>query len=312
MNGLVVECEPYAHESAYGYLLRAFALNRSTVREALEHIYGHGRRHIRIDSASAWSQMTGVPRPWFEHRFPRPVECDRGRELELFGQIWRGEWTHRGTHQQVCLACIEETGYARLEWDLMAYTACHVHGTILLDRCGQCGRGISPDRPALEMCSCGNFLDKDTPIADPSVLEWSSLLSAAVCNGETISGNGMGVTALLRGMTVDGAYRVLLAFGGGHSALRGLLLNGVEPWLTSFDLHAAIGTALTRMARLTFMRWGSRTDVQRCADSLAEQKVRGISQFDRAAAGNLLRVLGLPSRWRNKYPEYNEQQDLFI
>lgn len=312
MHGLVVDCEPRDHESVSGYLIRALALNSSSVREVLEHIYGHGRRHIRFEAAAAFSQLTGVAQAWFEHRLPKYTERDRGSEMDLFGRVWRGDWAHRGTHQQVCLACLEESGHARVEWDLTAYVACHVHGGILLDRCGQCGRGISPDRPALDICSCGRFLEMATPPADPRVRVWSAMLSDAVCSGEAIRGDGSGVTSLLRGMTADGAYRVLLAFGGGHNALRGRMLNGAEPWLTSLDLHEVLATALARMAWPAGAPWGGRTDVQRCANSLAEQKFRGISAFDRVAAGHLLDALGLPSKWRNRYPAYHDQLDLFL
>jgi hypothetical protein len=114
--------------------------------------------------------------------------------------------------------------------------------------------------------------------------------------------------APLRGMTLDGAYRILLAFRGGHRALKGRILNGIVP---SEDLHDALAVSLAQLPEVTKTARSSAVVMQRCADSLAEQRLRGVSHFDRTAAGDLLKSLGMPAKWRNMRPLYNEQLDLF-
>lgn len=312
MNALLSECRPAADEGAVGFLIRALALNCSSMREALEYTYGHSRRHIQSDASNAFAQLTGVPQSWFEHRLPSVSGKDRWQEVRLFGQAWRDDWTLRGTHQQVCLDCLTEHGYARMEWDLAAYTACHHHQIVLLDHCGECGRGISPDRPALDVCSCGRYLATENKPANAAVVRWSALIAGALASqGDVIEGDGLIAMEPLRGMSLDGGYRVLLAFGGGKATLKGQVMNGVATWLRSADLHDILASALSRMAKSgDFVRAG-RTELQRCADSLAEQKLRGISPFDRAAAGHLLEAIGQAPRWRNRQPIYHDQLDLF-
>ncbi|MBA4341651.1 MAG: hypothetical protein C0423_05795 [Methylibium sp.] len=311
MAGLINDCAPRDNEGAVSYLIRALALNNSSVREVMEHLHGHSRRHIPIEGAAAFAQLTGTAQAWFEHRLPRWVGRDRWREIHLFGQAWRDDWTLRGTHQQVCSLCLSELGFARAVWDLSAYTACHVHGTILFDHCGQCGRGLSPDRPALDVCSCGRYLVADMAQADPDVLRWSAVLSHAVGTGGSVGIEGLGSLSPLQGLSADGAYRVLLAFGGGHLALRGRMLNSAEPWLTSADLHELLVTAIRRLSAPTGFPWGSKSEIQRCTSSLAEQQLRGVTPFDRTAAGQLRGALGMPSRWRNRRRAYHQQLDLF-
>jgi hypothetical protein len=48
MNALITECRPAADEGAVGFLIRALALNSSSMREALEYTYGHSRRHRNV------------------------------------------------------------------------------------------------------------------------------------------------------------------------------------------------------------------------------------------------------------------------
>jgi hypothetical protein len=312
MSSLINHCEPAADESAISLMIRSLSINSSSMREVLELVYGHSRRHIHAEAAPVFSRLTGTPLAWFERRLPTFVGQARWRQVTLFGHTWRDEWALRGTHQQICLQCVTDHGYGRAEWDLTAYTACHTHGSILLDHCEDCGRGISPDRPAIDVCSCGRYLRSFTRDAHPSVVAWSDLVARQVkSENALIEGCDLQLLEPLHGMTLDGAYRVLLAFGGGHQALTGRLLTGVAPWLRTADLHDLLAASLRRMPNPKTIPWSPRSEMQRCADSLAEQRLRGTSPFDRAAAGDLLAALGVPVRWRNRQPVYYDQQDLF-
>lgn len=311
MGTPVIDCAPAPAEGAVSYLIRALTLNCSSIREALEFVYGHSRRNIPHDAAFALAQLTNIPQAWFEHRLPLQVKRDYWREVHLFGKVWRDDWTLRGAHQQVCLQCLAEHGYARLQWDLYAYTACHIHGTVLLDHCSRCGRAISPDRPGLDVCSCGQYLTQEPVPADPFVIAWSELLSDAIDTSSEFIGSNASTPYLLEGLSPDGGYRMLLAFGGGHAVLRGRVLNGVAPWLTTTDLHDVLALALRRLAQPTRLAWAMRFDAQRCAFSLAEQKLRGISPFDRSVTDYLFELLGHASARHQRYHVYHDQLDLF-
>lgn len=56
---------------------------------------------------------------------------------------------------KMCPACLREANYCRKVWDLLPYTACHVHGVVLLDICPGCGGRISWSRNMVSRCRCG-------------------------------------------------------------------------------------------------------------------------------------------------------------
>lgn len=312
MTLLLEPVEPAADESAAGYLIRALARNGSSIREVLEHVYGASRRVLCYEAAPELASVIGVPVAWLQHRLPLLYRRDRWQEIQLFGANWRDDWTLRGAHQQFCPVCFSERGTARLEWDLAAYAACHIHGVVLQDHCGACGRAVSVDRPALDLCSCGHFLGGKEAVAHASAIAWSRWLARAIHDaaGEAMAPTGNAALNLLHGLSPDGGVRVLLAFGGGSPALRGEVLNGASPWLTSRQMHDIQVKALDVMNDRISGKRVLGLDYGRCADALAEQQVRGISSFDRAQAAALAKTLGHRPRWRNRSPTMHEQLQL--
>lgn len=63
-------------------------------------------------------------------------------------------------YPKICPKCLEESGYARKQWELAAVTACPVHSRLLLDECPKCRKRITWTREALNLCPCGyHWLD---------------------------------------------------------------------------------------------------------------------------------------------------------
>jgi hypothetical protein len=80
-------------------------------------------------------------------------------------------------HPKVCPICLQESGFARLVWDLRVVIACWRHGCYLLDHCSICRRRLTWGRKALTACTCGaDLMIQRTGEASPSILEFSQRL----------------------------------------------------------------------------------------------------------------------------------------
>ncbi|WP_279537330.1 TniQ family protein [Roseateles toxinivorans] len=307
---------PERAESASGYMLRLLSLNGVGVREALALCRATRRRVPQAADTDLLSGLAGISAEWFDHRTPRPYVRDQWNEVALFGFTWRDAWLLRGFRQQVCPLCIREQGIARLEWDLVAYPVCHIHGIVLQDACRICGKGLSPNRPALDVCGCGGYFaarDNETSAATPSVKAWTVWLSQQLLADAGIAQQSglLPFAPQLHGASPDGAYRLICAYAGGAKAFRGELILAGRPWLSSHQvsrliaqgldaLHAAAGGAQTSIGL------GSGTPY-----ALAEQAVAGITAWDRAVASREMLRLRLGRRWRNALPRCPSQQELF-
>jgi hypothetical protein len=63
---------------------------------------------------------------------------------------------HVGTYKaRVCPECLEAFGFFPSHWDLKAYVACDIHGTMMLKNCSACGERIMVRRTSLLHCKCG-------------------------------------------------------------------------------------------------------------------------------------------------------------
>lgn len=303
--------DPHPDESVAGFLIRSLRGTGSHIRDILELRNGHRRRVLNFGDAATFAVVTGVAQGWFEYRLPQPLQGDGWQELQLFGRRWRGDWTVRGSRQQICTRCIAEAGIARLEWDLTGYFACHVHACVLIDSCSACGRAISVDRPSLDVCSCGHFLDGPEHVASEIAVQWCQAISDTLASeAQTVSSTAR-LPSLLYGLSLDGAYRLLIACGGGSRVLQATLRHGDTPWLTSATVHALACRSLERLGQLgqgMDLRLSLEQDV---ADSLAEQQTRGVSAFDRASASRVLALTGLRSNRRTRRKGIHEQLQLF-
>jgi len=306
---------PPPEESAGGYMLRLLSLNGANVSEVLAMHRQSRRRHLHISDVELFSKLSGVSSDWFDHRTPRPYADDRWREVALFGFSWREDWLLRGQRQQICPLCLNERGIARLEWDLVAYSACHIHKVILQDTCRSCEGAISPDRPALDICNCGGFVaknDNQTVAACESLVTWTAWLSHKLLSTSHASEpvELWQLTPQIEGSSPDGAYRIVHAFAGGVRAFRGELLRSAAPWLSSRQ----VSDLLTRGLRTLAAAAGTSAVEGLAAgtpDALAEQAARGITATDRAIAARILRRLRVKVRRRHSDGRLRTQGELF-
>lgn len=306
---------PLSQESAAGFMNRLLSLNGGEIRDALNLAGANRRRNVSSADAAVFSSLSGVPKPWFDSRLPQEVARDRWTEVELFGLRWRCDWILRGQRQQVCPVCLVEGQHDRLEWDLLPYCACHIHEVLLQDSCQSCGKTIFPDRPSLEVCSCEGFISiSSTEMipAPPSLVRWCAWLASKLDPvGNLTPPSAGGGPALCDGASPDGAYRLVQALAGGPRAMRGEVMNGDSPWLSTASMAGLMTTGLAALEELAKGRRASRTPDKGTADALSEQVLRGVTGWDRALAAKLFAKLNVRAKWRTVRRCYHEQLDLF-
>ncbi|MFG6443576.1 TniQ family protein [Roseateles sp. LKC17W] len=314
MSRLPIQAPPMPFESASGYLLRVFGLNGISVKESVSHCRVARRARLLATDADLLAELVGVQADWFEHRMPIPHARDQWPGVRLFGHVWQETWLLRGIHQQICPACLDEHGVARLEWDLLAYPVCHIHARPLQDACAVCARALSPMRPALDVCDCGAYLATATKVSgdiEASVLRWCEWLSTQVLP-DVLAAQATEPEAIapqLLGTSPDGAFRLIFVFGGATKAYRGAKIQDRKTWLSSARVQQLLAHGLDA---LQASAEGHRSGLDGSASrALAEQAMVGVTVWDRAAAAREIRNLKLGRRWRDSVPRHPAQQELF-
>jgi hypothetical protein len=122
---------------------------------------------------------------------------------------------------------------------------------------------------------------------------------------------GQPPTSALNGLSPDGAFRLIVALGGGARELRSAHLNSSTPWLGTQAAYEVLRIGLVTLSDIDAGRSLAAQLGLGCGDALSEQSVRGITLLDRHAAASMLSRLKLRSRWRNVKPTLHAQGDLF-
>ena len=110
-----------------------------------------------------------------------------------------------------CPHCLEEAPHWRSIWGLVFYVACHRHGVVLVDDCGDCGRPLRWVRQHLLRCPCGADLRNRAPIvASAPAVSASRTLAAVWRDGESPCDRptgGVDIEGLLYRTWLLGSYR---------------------------------------------------------------------------------------------------------
>jgi len=64
-----------------------------------------------------------------------------------------------GNRAKCCPQCFKERPYWPVEWEHILYTACHIHGVMLVSRCPACEVELQWNRPQLSRCKCGSSIE---------------------------------------------------------------------------------------------------------------------------------------------------------
>ena len=118
--------------------------------------------------------------------------------------------------RSVCPLCVAENPWSRGEWELKAYTTCHLHGVSLVDKCDQCQKELSWSRTEVSRCYCGRAFSSISPATSKGwERKWAKQIHLAfryAINGEsTQSGSAINISKLL--LMANIAHAVIIPSG---------------------------------------------------------------------------------------------------
>lgn len=207
---------PKAGESGMSLLLRAFQANGVH--------YADGVRWLGLDRRQGLSEADVATLAWalrsefndLRDRFVVLENRGGGRWVHLAGQRL-SRWVAPTTMlPKVCPDCLRETGVARISWMTRAIPACRQHGRSMIQTCAVCGRPLRWARPAVRVCQCGRYIKPTQNVAllGTEVQDWLCWVEATLHEDEVAARQAMNrLPPALHGVTLDGAYRLVEAFG---------------------------------------------------------------------------------------------------
>ncbi|MDP3087611.1 MAG: TniQ family protein [Methylotenera sp.] len=161
---LLVRPHPIRNEGPKGYMLRLAEANWMT--------------HKELQSIGLIYEYQILQ---YEALMPlKEVDPVLHQQVELYSGLMhqkRSVWNHR--YARFCPHCLADDIFWRVEWELLFYDACSIHGTWLIDKCGSCGSQLSWDRGMLVRCQCGADLRAEESNACPTSV---TLLSEVLKN----------------------------------------------------------------------------------------------------------------------------------
>jgi hypothetical protein len=169
---LILTYAPHDDESGIGYYRRLSADNALFSWRNLTDTAGIERsRRALLTRSDDVSRNLGLEPEWAES----------ARQKEELGRNW-GQ-LHRTQSDAVCPACLAESLYLRHQWEHTYVTACPKHQIQLVDQCNACGKGLSPERLYIGLCSCGHDLRSLPQMPALPIQHWLSTLIAS--DGQT-------------------------------------------------------------------------------------------------------------------------------
>ncbi|MGM9516957.1 TniQ family protein [Roseateles sp. DB2] len=203
-------------ESGMSLILRAFQANGVSYSDGMHWMQLDRRRCLGNDDipALAWGLRCD------------PTALAAGLVLKETGSA--GAWVHLSGHRfspwvapgkmltKLCPQCLRADGYASLTWLIRAVPACRRHGYSMTRQCGHCRRPISWNRPGIDVCRCLRVFPQaaDAEPLETEVQAWIDAVHSALAmppTAEPFSGSALPLA--IRGMSVDGAFRLVEAFG---------------------------------------------------------------------------------------------------
>lgn len=207
--------EPEPGESPGSYCLRslsAHGLNMHWLRRVagLSYLAPPTR-----DDECKVAHVLQAPRGWLREALPER------RDTAGAGWHYQGQRLHVENHlrlrlPQVCATCLHTRGYCQALWDFSLVTVCSEHGHQLIDHCVACGRTLSWDRPAVDICACGRPIRGGADLYRSETATVLDGIFAARLLGDVLRPQaleGAGLPCFLSDLSLNGLSCVVHAFG---------------------------------------------------------------------------------------------------
>lgn len=313
---LPVTVEPHGDECGLGYLLRCARANGISMRALLQWVKLSTPSSVPPAAAQALAYSTQVSPSWLGARLPWRRKVEGWGRWRYLGADWSCAMALRGMRPQVCPECLAEGLPCMAVWNLTAAFACLRHRLLLVDRCGRCGRHITWDRPAVDVCVCGRYLSRaseSTPVSVP-LLAWVGAFCRSA--GElTVSTQGEWLAPWLAAFSADGALCVVHALGVCEAANQHVSVGHRPPSWSPGEVAQLVERGLERAKQV---EPSQRASVARIRPLVYEQGLERLANQGTTAAdrdGAQFLVDRLPAKLRERRASARQpsrkQLDLF-
>lgn len=217
-DALPLRVQAHEAESGMSYVLRTLCANGISVGRAGQWLGFRIPQRFSARQIDRLAWVTGTGSDWLQARF---LSQQRGLDRmvwEYLGHHFLPGTGLRDLSTPICVSCVLEHGYCEASWTVSSACICPHHRTPLLDCCPNCGTPVTWNRPAVDVCRCGRYF-QDPPgaptIPPPSVTTWVQWIRWRLASGSDVGAvtTQPGLPRLLGLLSVDGAFRVVHAFG---------------------------------------------------------------------------------------------------
>lgn len=252
LSVLPVQCRFLDGESGLGFLLRSAHANGLTLLQLMAAADVRQLTWPERDDIDRLAHLAGVSRDPLSRLLRHRCSHHGRREFLFCGQRWQSVTALRVRALQVCPECLREQGRCRAIWELAGVPLCAVHGRVLVDRCEHCQRVLDWRRPAVDVCRCGRYLRPEMPgMGCPAgVIAWCRWL-ASECDPTIPQCPGLpdGLDWLERAGP-DGAFQILMAFGGRRDARHWRSFSETVGTTSSVEMAECLERGLSRLREL--------------------------------------------------------------
>ena len=197
------------------HVMRAFWSNGMSMKRGYLWLHVRLGRPLRDVDVRVLAWAVQASPDWLVERSFIASGLTEDRWLRLGTRRFSSATLLAGKSARVCTRCLSEFGFCDLTWSFKFAPLCNKHGVLLLTECSHCRRTISWDRPQIDICPCGRYFKSALPGAElpVSVKDWSIWLAHKLTQADRRARNRDAVPGILNELSMDGAFRLIEAFG---------------------------------------------------------------------------------------------------
>lgn len=200
------------------HVMRAFWGNGMSMKRGCEWLQVRIGKPLRDVDARVLAWAAQVPPDWLADRMFIVSGLPDDRRLQLGAHQFRAVSLLSGKSARVCPSCLSEFGFCALSWSFKLAPVCPRHKVPYLGICVHCKQSITWDRPQIDICSCGRYFKPASVTVEPpsAVIDWVHWVAGRLAPSSVASRESeahLTVPRMLNGLTLDGAFRLVEAFG---------------------------------------------------------------------------------------------------
>lgn len=301
-NPLPIEGSPVPGESLMGFVLRMSVKNHLNGIQWLGTVFKKDKIfHLSADHVPTIAWIFGTPIESLRNTFISYISGTAGNYWNFYAHHISKSYLIRHRAPQLCSRCIAETGVIKKIWDLRSVTACPLHGILLSDRCEQCGKQISWNRPSIFSCTCKFDFRRSKECA----LDQEECWFAQIMENKLIdeippffSTSIRDPFSLLNTLSIDGAARTIHATGLLRNSSDYLTAGKSKRDVRTTEMHEIVNRSIVRLSKITVDNNDRDTCSEFMTTTLLNLEQDGLTQSDRDLAWYLIYLgrKGLPNR----------------